>query len=63
MKQMGIPPEVNPDDLQDIVCECGSELWEQAMKLKKMSAIVSPDGQEKIAMVPVLVCKKCGKEL
>lgn len=38
---------------------CGSELWEQNIVLKKVSAIVSPTGKEEIATIPVLSCKRC----
>lgn len=62
-EQFGIPSGVNIESLPNVKCECGSELWEQATKLKKMSAIISRDGQEKFIALPVIVCRGCGKEL
>ncbi len=65
-------PQFNPPrqgqqiqiDLKDAtpkVCECGSELFQQAIKLFTVSAIISPTGQELTAQVPVLACRACGK--
>lgn len=66
-QRIGMPPlpaGMNFDDLENIKCdECGSEVWDQGSRLKKISAIVSEDGQEKVIILPVIVCMKCGKEL
>ena len=62
-EQFGIPSEVDIESLPNVKCECGSELWDQATKLKKLSAIVSRDGQEKLIALPVVVCRECGKKL
>ena len=59
-----LPPGVNIDDLPNLKCdECGFEVWDQGTRLKKLSAIMSDDGQEKVIALPVIVCMKCGKEL
>ena len=45
----------------DIKCEvCLNSTFKQTMMLKKMSAIVSPNGQETIIPVVVFACEKCG---
>ena len=45
----------------EIVCEkCGNDTFEQSLMLRKLSAIVSPTGQETIVPVQVFDCKKCG---
>ena len=62
-EQFGMPAGFDIESLPNVECECGSELWDQATKLKRMSAIISKDGQEKFIALPVVVCKKCGKEL
>ena len=40
--------------------ECGNNTFKQTMMLRKMSAIVSPNGQETIIPVGVFACEKCG---
>ena len=50
---------VNPDDLEAILCECGHDLFIPAVRIKRMSALVSPNGQEQYLQIPVSVCLKC----
>ena len=46
---------------KDIVCEeCGNKGFRQTMMLKKLSALVSPSGQEAIIPVMAFACDKCG---
>jgi hypothetical protein len=46
---------------KDIVCEeCGSKGFRQTMMLKKLSALVSPNGQEAIIPVMAFACDRCG---
>ena len=40
--------------------ECENNTFKQTMMLRKMSAIVSPNGQETIIPVAVFACEKCG---
>lgn len=45
----------------NVVCpKCGSKVFNEAVILKKVSAIVSPTGKEEIYPIPVYVCSKCG---
>jgi hypothetical protein len=53
-------------DLKDAVpqfCECGSQYFMPAIRVFKLSALLSPTGQELTAQQPVLVCKQCGELL
>ena len=44
-----------------IECEkCQCQSFKQSMMLKKLSALVSPNGQEAIVPVMVFACEKCG---
>ena len=44
-----------------INCEsCGNSTFKQSLLLRKLSALVSPDGQETIVPVQVFACEKCG---
>lgn len=54
---------IKPDDLTPIVCSCGNETFESGLKLGKISAIISPTGQNMIVPQEILMCKKCGEEL
>mgnify|MGYP003126563439 FL=1 len=61
--QGGGPPSLDNIDLthaKDLECEeCGCRGFKQTLMLKKLSALVSPNGQE--AMIPVqgFACEKC----
>ena len=51
-------------DLKDktIRCkECNNYLWIQSFILKKLSPLVSPNGQEKLIPIQVYSCGNCGK--
>ena len=44
-----------------IQCEaCGGSTFKQTLLLRKMSALVSPSGQETIIPMQVFACEKCG---
>ena len=46
---------------QDIICEkCEGKGFKQTMMLKKLSALLSPNGQEAIIPVGVFACESCG---
>jgi len=42
-------------------CEsCGNSTFKQSLLLRKLSALVSPTGQETLVPVQVFACEKCG---
>ena len=44
-----------------IKCEkCENSTFKQTLLLRKMSALVSPNGQETIIPMQVFACEKCG---
>ncbi len=44
-----------------IKCEaCGCSTFKQTLLLRKMSALVSPNGQETIIPMQAFACEKCG---
>ena len=46
---------------QDIICEkCEGKGFKQTMMLKKLSALLSPTGQEAIIPVAAFACDSCG---
>ena len=61
--QQPLPKQVNVDISQadDVKCdECGHDVFVPVFHIKKVSAIMSPNGQEIIAPVQVFSCDKCG---
>jgi len=55
---------INPDDLHDITCKkCDSKNFTQVYQMKKLSALMSPTGQEQIVTLPVFICNDCKEEL
>ena len=45
----------------EIKCEsCNGQTFKQTLLLRKMSALVSPSGQETIVPMQVFACEKCG---
>jgi len=58
-----LPTQANIDisKADDIKCdECGHDTFIPVFLIKKVSAIMSPNGQEIIAPVQVFGCNKCG---
>jgi hypothetical protein len=68
-----IPPSGKPDPRQmqqqmpdlsqatDITCEnCGNMTFEEVLLMKKVSALLSPNGKETIAPIPTFACVACG---
>ena len=45
------------------ICECGCRYFIPVVAVYKVSALVSPTGQELTAQQPVLVCLECKKVL
>ena len=44
-----------------IKCDkCENQTFKQSLLLRKLSALVSPSGQETLVPVQVFVCEKCG---
>lgn len=45
----------------DIVCErCGNYTFQEALLMKKVSALVSPTGKEGVVPIPTFICATCG---
>ena len=59
-----VPIRINPDELDSIKCsKCGGEIFIAASRIKKVSAIISPNGQESYVGIPVSVCLACQEPL
>ena len=56
-------PQMNIDFSQTTaeVCEkCENDTFQQAYKMRKLSALLSPTGQETMIPIQVFACAKCG---
>ncbi len=58
----GRGPVINPLKYPSVTCDnCGCDLFEEKIILKKIPGMVAGNGTEDINYpVPVLVCSKCG---
>ena len=60
----GQPPQTQVDinDTEMVKCDdCGNASYIQAFFLRKLSALMSPTGQETIIPIEVFSCGNCGK--
>tara|TARA_Y100000385_G_C13004309_1_gene598715 strand:+ start:311 stop:559 length:249 start_codon:yes stop_codon:yes gene_type:complete len=52
---------VDLSQAENIVCKCGNYSYIQSYFLKRISALMSPTGQEAIVPVQVFSCGNCGE--
>ncbi len=53
--------QIDMSKTTEIKCEvCMNDTFEQTLLLRKLSALVSPNGQETLVPVQVFACEKCG---
>ena len=46
---------------QDVVCEnCANFTFEEVLLMKKVSALISPNGKDGIVPIPTFACVACG---
>lgn len=61
--EYGEQQQVHVDMTQttEVKCdECRSDRFEQVVKMRRLSAILSPTGKEALIPMPVFACKNCG---
>jgi hypothetical protein len=54
-------PQIDPSTLPWLACNCGGMIFDGGVMVKKLSALLSPNGQEEIIPAEIIVCKSCGK--
>jgi len=60
-QQMRQPQMPDLTNATDITCEnCGNLTFEEVLLMKKVSALVSPNGKEGIVPIPTFACVACG---
>ena len=53
--------QVDISQTEEVVCEaCGNKTFNQVFKIRKLSALLSPTGQEAMIPIQVFACAKCG---
>ena len=58
------PPPININNARSVVCKkCSSPFFITVMKVRNLSAVASPDGQEHMIPIPTLVCLHCHLEI
>ena len=61
MGPQGPRVQINPADLDDVVCsECGNVTFLPVLILKRVSALLSPTGKEQTISMPTFACNACG---
>lgn len=52
---------VNVTQLPNVQCEsCEGEVFQEGVFIKKLSALLSPTGEEAMVPIPTFVCAACG---
>ena len=53
--------QVDISQTEEVVCEaCGNNTFTQVYQMRKLSALLSPTGQEAMIPIQVFACAKCG---
>lgn len=56
-----VRPNIDLSSALDVVCEkCASDKFREVVFIKKVSAIVSPNGKETLVPVSTFCCAACG---
>jgi len=62
MEDLTVKNEIDIEKAETMKCEeCDSSLFTISYLIKKISAIISPTGQEVLAPIQVYTCKSCGE--
>ena len=60
-EQQGLQIQVDLKQTTEVVCEsCGNDTFTQVYHMRKLSALLSPTGQETMIPIQVFACAKCG---
>jgi len=46
---------------ENVMCDCGSIVYESLLTLKKIPADISPSGEKAVVPIPIFKCSSCGK--
>jgi len=52
---------IDYNDTQEIICEqCGNNRFVEVLFMRKISALLSPNGEASLLPIPTFECSKCG---
>ena len=55
-----IPLRVNPENMEEIICEeCENKYFVEVYTIKRVSPVLSPSGQEMFIPVQTFKCSEC----
>lgn len=58
------PVQIDLSQAPEVTCgKCENNVFLQGMQFRKISAILSPTGEEGMVPIPAFVCSKCGQSL
>jgi len=63
MDKPNLNVDLNPNDLETMTCECGMQVWIQAMIIKKASRFQIGETKDRLLQIPLVVCAKCKKPM
>jgi len=61
MEQQPQQITITEDDTTQLMCKCGSPIFEQVFMMRKVSALISPSGKAEFFQIPLVLCKACGE--
>lgn len=56
-------PKITMDNSTAVACSCGSEIFQEGMKFRRVSKIVAGTKDDQMIIMPVIFCAKCSLEL
>ena len=60
-EETGLNVNINPNDLEDVVCDkCGSQCFEPTFLFKRLSAVLAPSGKDTMIPLQIYRCADCG---
>lgn len=54
---------IKPEDLQEVRCQCGGDLYLPSVKFRKVNKLLTGSPQDQIIPIEVFVCASCGTVL
>lgn len=54
-------PNIPLKDTKEYACSCGSTVFQQAISLREVSALLTGTGRTEYIPVAIIVCQKCDK--
>jgi hypothetical protein len=55
-------PQISLKDTKEVKCSCGSYLFQQAISLREVSALLTGTGRTEYVPVSIIVCLSCKEQ-